>query len=331
MLVKIEEAVSRGVKLTQQLLGYAKKGKYEVKSLDLNRLALKTASAFAVSYKDIGIRHELAEDIPAVLADQDQIEQVLSNLMSNAADAMAGIGTLRLKTSKVTHEHIRATLYEPAPGEYIKLAVADTGCGMDELTRARIFDPFFTTKGLGQGKGLGLASVYGIIKSHGGYIEVESEKKRGSTFNIFLPVFGNTILQPQGSSGKGADKSGAILIVDDEDLVLEVGVSFLNRLGYTALIARNGYEAIEVYKNNQAEIKLVILDTIMPHMGGRQTYDKLKQVDPEIKVLLSSGYSIDGQAQEILDRGCNGFIQKPFSLNELSAKIDVILTAETSQ
>ena len=249
------------------------------------------------------------------------------NLLTNAADAMADGGKLILKTSKVTHDHIHATLYVPIPGDYIKLTVTDTGSGMDELTRDRIFDPFFTTKEVGQGKGLGLASVYGIIKSHGGYIEVESEKDRGSTFNIFLPASRKKISESQGPTEAGAAKGGLILIADDKDLVLGVGFSFLNKLGYTALTAINGYEAVEIYQKNCDAISLVILDMMMPHMGGGQAYDKLKKVNPEVKVLLSSGYSIDGQAQEILDRGCDGFIQKPFGMKELAGKINEILTS----
>jgi PAS domain S-box-containing protein len=325
MLVKIEEAVDRGVELTQQLLGYAKKGKYEVKSLDLNRLVQKITNTFGRSKSDIVVRSELAEDIPAILADQDQIEQVLLNLLANAADAMADRGKLYLKTSNVTHDHIHATLYVPIPGDYIKLAVTDSGSGMDEFTRNRIFDPFFTTKGMGNGKGLGLAAVYGIIKSHGGYIEVESEKGRGSTFNLFLPASRKKIPEAQGSSAEEAAKSGVILLAEDEDLVLEVGIQFLEKLGYTILVARNGYEAVEVYKERRDEISLVIMDMIMPHMGGGQAYDKIKMVNPDVKVLLSSGYSIDVQAQKILDRGCDGFIQKPFSLEQLADKINEIL------
>jgi len=326
MLVKIDEAVGRGVKLTQQLLGYAKKGKYEVKSINLNHLVQKITNSFGRSKNNIGVHYELSEDIPAILADQDQIEQVLLNLLANAADAMADRGKLSLKTSNVTHDQIQARLYVPIPGDYIKLAVTDSGCGMDELTRDRIFDPFFTTKGMGNGKGLGLASVYGIIKSHGGYIEVESEKGRGSTFNIFLPASRKKIPEAQVSGGEAATQSGAILMAEDEDLVLEVGVRFLNKLGYTALVARNGYEAVEVYKEKRDAISLVIMDMIMPHMGGGQAYDKIKKVNPDVKVLLSSGYSIDGQAQEILDRGCDGFIQKPFSMEQLADKINEILT-----
>jgi len=328
MLTKIEEAVGRGVKLTQQLLGYAKKGKYEVKSLDLNRLVQDTAISFGKGKNDIFIHFGLAKDIPAIMADQDQIEQVLMNLFTNAAEAMAAGGKLFLTTLIVTDEHIRATLYDPIPGDYIKLAVGDTGCGMDELTRDRIFDPFFTTKGMGEGKGLGLAAVYGIIKSHGGYIEVDSEKNCGSTFNIFLPAARKRILEPRASNATVAARGAAILIADDEDVVLEVSASFLNRLGYTVLTAKNGFDAVEVYRKNREAICLVIMDMIMPHMGGGQAYDEIKIINPKAKVLLSSGYSIDGQAQEILDRGCDGFIQKPFSMQALSGKINEILSRD---
>ena len=326
MLEKIEEAVNRGVKLTQQLLGYAKKGKYEVKSLDLNRLVKDAADSLGSTHKDIAVHYELAANLAAIQADQDQIEQVLSNLLTNAADAMSGKGKLLLKTSNATHEHMEAKLYNPAPGDYVTLAVTDTGVGMDAATRDRIFDPFFTTKGMGRGKGLGLASVYGIIKSHGGYIEVASEEGRGSSFSIFLPTSRNKAAGGPAPALRTPKKDGLILMADDEDLVLGVGVNYLNRLGYTTLTAKNGREAVEIYQKNKDVIDMVILDMIMPQMGGGQAYDDLKKINPGVKVLLSSGYSLDGQAREILDRGCNGFIQKPFNLEALAVKIDEILS-----
>ncbi|CAB1083391.1 PAS/PAC sensor hybrid histidine kinase [Olavius algarvensis Delta 1 endosymbiont] len=330
MLIKIEEAVNRGVMLTQQLLGYAKKGKYEVRSLDLNRLVRQTTDVYCSKKQNIAIQYELSEGMPAILADQDQMEQVLLNLLTNAADAMDDCGKLTLKTSEVTHDHIQATLYVPMPGNYLKLTVRDTGSGMDELTCNRIFDPFFTTKEIGRGKGLGLASVYGIIKGHGGYIEVESQPDRGSTFSLFLPAYTKDNLETPAAVEARAAQGTVILIADDEELVLDVAVGYLKKLGYAALTASNGYEAVEVYIKNSDQIKLVILDLIMPHMGGGQAYNNIKQVNSEVKVLLSSGYSIDGQAQEILDRGCDGFIQKPFGMQELADKIKAIL-AENSQ
>ena len=188
MLEKIEEAVNRGVKLTQQLLGYAKKGKYEVKSLNLNRLVKETADSFGSTQKDIAVHYELAENLAAIQGDQDQIEQVLSNLFSNVADAVSGKGKLLLQTSNVTHEHIEAKLYNPVPGDYVKLAVTDTGVGMDAVTRDRIFDPFFTTKAPGKGTGLGLSVSFMIVEGMGGTIKADSRPGCGSTLSVYLPL-----------------------------------------------------------------------------------------------------------------------------------------------
>ena len=326
MLEKIVTAVNRGVKLTQKLLGYAKKGKYEVQPLDLNQLIKESAGAFGPMPRDIAIQYELAETLKTIQADRDQMEQVLTNLLTNAIDAISGRGTVHLQTSNVTHENIHATLYDPIPGNYIKLVVADNGSGMDQQTRERIFDPFFTTKGMGSGKGLGLASVYGIIKSHGGYIEVESEKNHGTSFSVFLPASRKVVSAPRAATDSSRAKGGVVLIADDEEMVLEVGAGFLTRLGFTVLTAKNGHEAVQVYVNNREAIDLVILDMIMPHMGGGQAFDKIKHINPEVRVLLSSGYDADGQARAILGRGCDGFIQKPFTMRELSGKINEILS-----
>jgi len=166
--------------------------------------------------------------------------------------------------------------------------------------------------------GLGLASVYGIVKGHGGYIDVESAKGHGTTFSIFLPASSRKIHKSLEPSNQRFNGNGTILLVDDEEMVLGVGVKMLENLGYTVLEAKGGREAVEVYNENKNEVDMVILDMIMPEMGGGETYDKMKEINSNVKVLLSSGYSIDGQASEILRRGCNGFIQKPFSVKELS-------------
>jgi CheY-like chemotaxis protein len=199
---------------------------------------------------------------------------------------------------------------------------------MDKETMQRIFEPFFTTKEMSRGTGLGLASVFGIIKGHRGYIDVESEEGQGTTFTIYLPAsdqrIGNFPEAPQ-SDERIVPASGHILLVDDEAMVLEAGILMLTRLGFTVLTAKGGREAVEVYIKNRGRINAVILDMIMPEVGGGKVYDRLKEIDPNVKVLLSSGYSIDGQATEILSRGCDGFIQKPFSMNELSAKLREIM------
>jgi len=174
---------------------------------------------------------------------------------------------------------------------------------------------------MGRGTGLGLASVYGIIKGHGGYIDVDSEIDRGTTFSIYLPATDKEAEETVKAAKQIIKGSGTVLLVDDEAMVLDVGVKVLKRLGYTVLEAKGGREAVEIYKANGNKIDLVILDMIMPNMGGGEAYDKMKEINPNVKVLLSSGYSVDSEAKEILTRGCDGFIQKPFTMKELSQSI----------
>jgi PAS domain S-box-containing protein len=324
-LENIEKSVRNGAKLTNQLLGYARKGKYQVKLVNLNQLVEETADTIGRTRKEIIIRRELSEDLFAIEAEQGQIEQVLWNLYINAADSMPGGGKIIIKTLNLTHEDMRSKLYDPKPGNYVQLTVTDTGKGMDKRTQERIFEPFFTTKEMGRGTGLGLASVYGIVKSHGGYIEIASEKGHGTTFTIFLPACSKDIPKTIKLSDRIIEGNGTILLVDDEEIILETGVKMLERLGYSVIKAGSGIEAVEVYKDNKEAIDLVILDMIMPDVGGGETYDKMKKINPIVKVLLSSGYSVDGQATEILKRGCKDFIQKPFNLQKLSGKIKEIL------
>jgi len=237
-------------------------------------------------------------------------------------------GSLFVKTDNTTHLEIKGKHFVPTPGNYIRLTVTDTGSGMDQKVQERIFEPFFTTKEMGRGSGLGLASVYGIIKSHDGYIEVESEPGQGTTFSIFLPASGKKALKSADASTRIPKGSETILLIDDEETVLEVGANILKKLGYTVVQAANAADAIDLFQNNQENIDLVILDMILPSMSGGAIYDRLKEIDPNVKVLLSSGYSIDGQATKILERGCDGFIQKPFSIKSLSEKIKSILAQE---
>ena len=320
-LNNIEKLVDSGSKLTQQLLGYAREGRYEITPLSLNQLMKETSDTFRTTKKEIRVHRELAENLFPIDADQGQIEQVLLNLYVNAADAMPGGGDLFLKTINVTDKDMKGRPYKPKPGNYVLLTVRDTGTGMDKRTTERVFDPFFSTKGLGKGTGLGLASVYGIIKAHGGYIDVESKKGSGTTFKIYLPGAEKKVETVAKSARQIIEGSETVLLVDDEPMVLEVGINMLEKLGYTVLEAKGGREAVKVYEANKDKIDLVILDMIMPDRGGGETYDQMKEIDPTVTVLLSSGYSIDGQATEILERGCNGFIQKPFTVKELSGRI----------
>ena len=324
-LKNIEKQIERGARLTSQLLGYAKKGKYQVEPMDLNEFVIETSEAFGRTKKEITIRRQLAVDLLPIEVDQGQIEQVLLNLYVNAADAMPGGGKLDLKTVNVTHEAIKSKLYQPAKGQYVLLSVTDSGEGMDKEIQQRMFEPFFTTKELGRGTGLGLASVYGIIKGHGGYIEVESEEGRGTTFNIFFPASAKKIRAQADGSGEIVKGSGTILLVDDEKMVLDIGSQLLKKMGYRVLQADSGEAALELFGTHKGAIDLVILDIIMPEMGGGQIFDRLTEIQPDVKVLLSSGYSIDGEARELIKRGCKGFIQKPFSLKQLSRKVKEML------
>ncbi|MBW2645876.1 MAG: response regulator, partial [Deltaproteobacteria bacterium] len=321
LLQMITKQVRRGAGLTAQLLGYASKGRYEVKPISLNRVVEETSDTFGRTHKEITIHQELTEDLSSIEADQSQIEQFLLNLYINASGAMPRGGTLTLKTMNVTHNDIKDIVHNPRSGSYVLLTVTDTGTGMDKETQERIFEPFFTTKEMGRGTGLGLASAYGIIKGHRGYIHVGSEKGSGTTFSIYLPASDKKVVTAIKPAEHVIEGSGTILLVDDEDPVLDIGVMMLEKVGYTVLEAKGGREAVEIYKANKDKIDLVILDMIMPDVGGGEAYDRMKEINPDVKVLLSSGYSIEGEATEILDRGCDGFIQKPFNIKELSGKI----------
>ena len=324
-LKNIEQSVQSGAELTKELLAFARGGKYEVKPTDLNELIKRSSAMFGRTKKEITIHTKYQKDLWPAEVEQGQIEQVLLNLYINAWQAMPGGGELCLETGNVTLDENDVKPYGLRPGNFVKISVTDTGTGMDKKTQERIFDPFFTTKEMGRGTGLGLASVYGIIKNHGGIINVFSKKGEGATFTVYLPASEKEVTQDRLFPEELFRGTEAILLVDDEDMIIDVGEKFLKSLGYKVLVARSGEEAIEIYKKNNGRTDMVILDMIMPEMGGGETYDNMKQINPDIKVLLSSGYSIDGQAAAILERGCDGFIQKPFGMKELSRKIREIL------
>ena len=327
-LRSIEKQVQSGARLTSHLLGYARKGKYEVKPFDLNQLVEETSEAFGRTRKQITVHSDFAKDLFAIEGDPGQIEQVLWNLLVNAADAMPRGGDLILKTINVTHQDMKGKVYDPKPGNYVLLTVTDTGIGMDRDIMERIFDPFFTTKEMGRGTGLGLASVYGITKGHGGYIDVDSEQGHGTTFSIYLPASEKKAQKVVKIAVEIVRGTGTVLLVDDEEVILEVGQDLLEAMGYRVLLARDGKEAIEVYRKNRHEIDIVVLDMVMPSMDGGEAYDRMKEINPDIRVLLSSGYAIDGEATEILKRGCDAFIQKPFNMKELSQAIKGVLGKE---
>jgi two-component system, cell cycle sensor histidine kinase and response regulator CckA len=325
-LQNVEQLVQSGTKLTGQLLGYARKGKYEPKTVDLNHVVRDSVETFGRTRKEVTINLDLAPEQIVADVDRSQIEQVLFNLYINAADAMSRGGELYVQTTVVEHTDLTEKPYSPKPGKYLKLQVTDSGIGMDPETQKRIFDPFFTTKEIGRGTGLGLASVYGIVKSHGGYIDVVSEKGKGTTFCIYLRVSTSSLIEAGVNPSEVKRGKGTVLLVDDEEMVIDIGAQMIKKMGYDVIYTRKGDEALSLYDTHRNSIDLVVLDLIMPGMGGGDTFDELKKIDPDVKVLLSSGYCIDGQAREILNRGCRGFIQKPYNMQALSQKIDEILT-----
>lgn len=321
----IERFIRRGAELTKQLLGFAQSGKYEVRICNPNELIRNSALMFGRTKKEISISMKLQENPRAVYIDRPQIEQALLDIFVNAWQAMPGGGKLFLATETNRLNEFEAEPCGVKPGEYVKITIADTGMGMDEKTRQRVFDPFFTTKEMGRGTGLGLASVYGIIKNHGGFINVQSEKGKGSAFVIYLPASKKHIKREDMLTDANKKRGKTVLFVDDEKIIIDVGREILEALGYNVLTADRGEDAIKAFETNHETVDLVILDMIMPDIGGGEIFDRLKKIDPHVKVLLASGYSIDGQATEIMERGCDGFIQKPFNMRDLSEKIMSIL------
>jgi two-component system cell cycle sensor histidine kinase/response regulator CckA len=324
-LKSIEECIQSAAALTGQLLGFARGGKYDVKPIDINATLRKTSKMFGRTKKDVVIREKYGKGIYPVDADQGQIEQVLLNLYVNAMQAMPAGGELRLETRNVSFNPFSLRPFNLEPGDYVKISVTDNGLGMDEKTQQRIFEPFFTTKGMGRGTGLGLASAYGIIKNHKGVIDVESKQGIGTTFSLYLPASQTEVSHGEDASDGLLRGTETVLLVDDEAMIMQVGKGILEALGYKVLTAAGGKEALDVYQANRDAIAITILDMVMPGLGGGETYDALKSINPDVKVLLSSGYSSAGQATEILKRGCNGFLQKPFNIGALSEKIREIL------
>jgi len=324
----IERSAVRAADLTSQLLSFSRGGKYESRPIDINKKIEETLRILYSSIdKSISIWTRLNPKPLSVEGDANQIQQVFLNLFVNARDAMPGGGTLQVETKRVDlDEAFCKTHLGARPGQYVYIAISDKGIGMNREILDRIFEPFFSTKGQGEGTGLGLSVVYGIIKNHGGYINVYSEVGKGSIFKIYLPASSKPVQEEveetEINNVKGEE---SILVIDDEEVIRDLIKEGLEDFGYTVLTAEDGHAGVDIYKERKEEIALVILDLILPRMSGKITYEKLKEINPEITVLLSSGYSQKGQAQELLDQGVQGFIQKPFRLKELAREIRVLL------
>ncbi|MBN2790162.1 MAG: response regulator [Candidatus Delongbacteria bacterium] len=325
-LGKIENYIDSASNLAKQMLGIAKGGKYDLISLNMNEIINSVLKFFIRTNKDITTVENLDKDLKNIEADKTQMHQIILNIMVNASQAIVSKGEIYVETKNVILNSDFVEPYNLPTGEYIKISIKDNGIGMDKETQKRVFDPFFTTKHREKGTGLGLSSVFGIVKNHNGIITLHSTKGIGTIFDIFLPVTQKDLDENDFDPKEliyGDNQK--VLIIDDEKLVLETTSEVLKSLNYLPILAMSGTDGLDIFKKEHENIKLVILDMIMPKMDGEEIFRELKKIDPKVKVLVSSGYSVTNKITKILENGGSGFIQKPFNITDLSIKVKNIL------
>jgi PAS domain S-box-containing protein len=328
------DSSKRAADLTQQLLSFARKGNYKVVAIDMHEVIRSVMSLLGHTIdRRVRIVESLGAAMSTVMGDYVQLQNSLLNLALNARDAMPEGGTLTFATEVAgpAEKNAETPSEEITYGSFLRIQVSDTGFGMDEKTRLRAFEPFFTTKEPGKGTGLGLTSVYGTIKNHNGLIELESQPKKGTVFTIYLPLVVKTEPAAIAELKQVRNGSGTVLFVDDEQTMRDMVGEILGDLGYTVVAKPDGIEAIEYYKRHHAEVDVIIVDMIMPRMGGYDCIKILKQINPDARILVSSGYSLVSDTQQIISKGIDGFIQKPFEINELSQAIFETLSRKTPQ
>lgn len=317
----IQRSAERASQLTAQLLGFAEQGKNLVVPVELGRAIASVTGVLARTQNPrIRIVTSVRPEGGCVPGDPPQLDQVVMNLALNACDSMPHGGQLKITTEPVTLDEAFCREREwMSPGKFLLLSVSDTGVGISPQNLERIFDPFFTTKAQGKGTGLGLSMVFGIVKNHGGCVDVRSEEGAGTVFRVFLPE------SPDGApkEAAGMDQAlprgrGRILLVDDQEPVREVAKDMLEALGYDVITAADGLEGVSRYRDVWREIDLVVLDMVMPNMSGGDCYRRMREINPKARVVLSSGYSMDGSIQDVMKEGIIAFIQKPYRLEELS-------------
>jgi two-component system, cell cycle sensor histidine kinase and response regulator CckA len=325
---KVNQAARNGADLVARLLTFSRKSEIKPLSINLNRRIEQLQKMISRTIpKMIEIELVLAHDLSSVHADPTQIDQILMNLAVNARDAMPAGGRLTIRTENAfLDEHYCRTRLETRPGRYALLSVSDTGKGMDAETAQHIFEPFFTTKGPGEGTGLGLAMVYGIVKQHGGHIMCYSEMDQGTVFKMYFPALQREDELRQ-TVRRALPRGGpeTILIVDDEELIRDLGARILTKAGYKVITASDGKKALELYQENRDEISLVMLDLIMPEMGGKQCLQGLLSIDPAVKVIIASGYAVNGTVKETLASGARGFVNKPYDNKQLLQTVREVL------
>jgi signal transduction histidine kinase len=314
---RVLSCCERGAKLVRQLLTFARKNVYLKDVVSINDTVEEVSGLIESTLgKEIRVRKDLHAKRDRVLADRAQLVSALVNLAVNARDAMPGGGELTVETRSVSvdDQYCRMQQIPMVPGEYVLMAVTDTGCGMDETTRQRIFDPFFTTKEVGKGTGLGLASVYGCVQEHGGYVHVYSEPDHGSTFKIYLPLHSEDTATGDGPRSAPLRRQTAkVMLVDDDLVVRETASDLLFDIGCEVICCESGREAVERFREHHKDIDMVILDMVMPHMGGVECFSHLRSIDPAVPVVISSGHSLNGDTQTILVHPRTVFLQKPYS------------------
>ena len=307
--------------IKKNLLAYAKGGKYQPKIISINDLVENTLSIIQHSLNpSIRVEADLTADSLTVKADQTQMQMALSAVLANGSEALESEGLIRVTTGIEEIDEAFA-LHNPGskPGSYVCLTVEDSGKGMDEETKSRIFEPFFSTKF--QGRGLGMAAAFGIIQNHGGWISVDSEVGRGTVVRIYIPAVEAQEEQREKPKIKPTKGNETVLVIEDEEILLELNRKLLEKLGYNVLEARTGKEADYIARTFDGEIHLAILDIILPDMEGGAVYPLIMEARPNLKVIVCSGYSIDGPAQEIINSGAQDFVQKPYDIATISEKL----------
>jgi len=321
----MKDSGHRMSRLTDQLLAYAQGGKYQPKNLKLDGFVIQTLQILQHDLSpEVRVETHFSKDISVIKADNAQMQMVLSAILANSNEAIEEEGLIRITAgNKDLDEDSLKQHPGLKPGPYVCLAIEDDGKGMDEETRKGIFEPFFTTKF--QGRGMGMAAVYGIVKNHDGWIYVDSELGKGTTVQIYLPVSEITVEEPKKAEVEVVRGSGTILMIEDEDVVIEVTQAMLEWLGYRVMVAKTGKDAIHITKTFDGQIDLALLDIKLPDMEGGKVYPHIMEARPDLKVIVFSGFAIEGPARKILDAGAQDFIQKPFSLATLSEKLKEVL------
>jgi two-component system cell cycle sensor histidine kinase/response regulator CckA len=327
----IERAAERAADLTRKLLGFARRGRQRREAVNLHDTVREVVTLLRQTISEnIHVSCELNSDDLLVTGDPGQIEQVLLNLALNSRDAMPSGGQLTISTGTVEVDASKVPEPDVKPGRYALLTVTDTGSGISRDNLQRIFEPFFTTKGHGRGTGMGLAMVYGTVRNHGGFTEVESRPGEATTFKVYFPMERCEALDEPGPEVDVAPHAGTgrILVIDDEDLVRDVARSMLEACGYDVVAFSNGHDAVEYYRGHGEKIDLVLIDMVMPEMSGRECFLALREMDPGVRAVLSTGYGADGEAREIVQEGMVGLVLKPFSKSALAKTVRDALSAE---